>query len=114
MAVERKINSPVIEPLVELLGEKRTENLKDKIAELILRKVEEEIEVSLENTYLFDPELLGDFGREALENIKEKVVKRIEDNLSNILKWCSFEEILNIVLSDKSSYPKPPKTDADL
>lgn len=43
----------------------------------------------------------------------EEVVKRIENNLSNILKWCSFEEILNMVLKDKSSYSKPHKTDAD-
>lgn len=79
----------ITKPLNELLGEERTEKLRDKIADLILRKVEEEIEVSLENTYLFDPELLGDFGREALEHIKEKVVKRIEERYSEI-----FEEMI--------------------
>lgn len=79
----------ITKPLTELLGEERTEKLRDKIADLILRKVEEEIEVSLENTYLFDPELLGDFGREALEHIKEKVVKRIEERYSEI-----FEEMI--------------------
>lgn len=79
----------ITKPLTELLGEERTEKLRDKIADLILRKVEEEIEVSLENTYLFDPELLGDFGREALEHIKEKVVKRIEERYFEI-----FEEMI--------------------
>ena len=79
----------ITKPLNELLGEERTEKLRDKIADLILRKVEEEIEVSLANTYLFDPELIGDFGREALERVKEKVVKRIEERYSEI-----FEEML--------------------
>lgn len=76
----------IIKPLNELLGEERAEKLRDKIADLILCKVKEEIEVSLEHTYLFDPELLGDFGREALESVKEKVVKRIEDRYTEIFE----------------------------
>ena len=43
----------------------------------------------------------------------EEVVKRIDNNLSSKLEWMSFDKILSMVLKDKSSYPKPPKTDAD-
>ena len=45
--------------------------------------------------------------------VLNEVCSRIEKNLSNKVKWHSFEEILNLVLSDKKSYPKPPKTDSD-
>ncbi len=35
------------------------------------------------------------------------VGQRIKKNLSDRVEWMSFEEIMNLVLSDKSAYPKP-------
>ncbi len=45
--------------------------------------------------------------------VLEEVCNRIEKRLSDKVEWYSFEEILNLVLNDKKSYPKPPKTDSD-
>ena len=39
--------------------------------------------------------------------VLEEVAKRIEANLSDRVEWMSFEEIMKLVISDKSSYPKP-------
>lgn len=35
------------------------------------------------------------------------VGERIKKNLSDRVEWMSFEEIMNIVVSDKAAYPKP-------
>lgn len=35
------------------------------------------------------------------------VGRRIKKNLSDRVEWMSFEEIMNIVVSDRASYPKP-------
>ena len=37
----------------------------------------------------------------------DMVGERIKKHLSDRVEWMSFEEIMNIVLSDKSAYPKP-------
>ena len=37
------------------------------------------------------------------------VGERIKKNLSDRVEWMSFEEIMNIVLSDKEAYPKPKR-----
>lgn len=39
--------------------------------------------------------------------IMDEVGKRISANLSDKVQWMSFEEITDLVLSDKESYPKP-------
>ncbi len=37
------------------------------------------------------------------------VGERIKKNLSDRVEWMSFEEIMNIVVSDKAAYPKPKR-----
>lgn len=37
----------------------------------------------------------------------DETARRIEKNLSDRLEWMSFTEILDLVLADKASYPKP-------
>jgi hypothetical protein len=39
--------------------------------------------------------------------IMDEVGKRISAHLSDKVQWMSFEEITDLVLSDKESYPKP-------
>ena len=39
--------------------------------------------------------------------IMDEVGKRISANLSDKVQWMSFEEITDLVLSDKEAYPKP-------
>ena len=39
--------------------------------------------------------------------VLDEIGKRINDNLSDRVEWKSYEEIMDLVLSDKSSYPKP-------
>ena len=45
--------------------------------------------------------------------VLETVCERIKNTLGDRVEWFSFEEILNLVLGDKNSYPKPSKTDCD-
>ena len=67
-----------INPLVEFLGAERAEDLKDKIAQIILNKVEEELNACFEQVYLVDPDKLTDFGDEALETVKDKIKQKLE------------------------------------
>ena len=39
--------------------------------------------------------------------VLDKVAERVNRLLGDKVKWLSFEEIMNLVLSDKSAYPKP-------
>ena len=39
--------------------------------------------------------------------VLDEVAKRVNTHLSDRVEWKSFEEIMNIVLSNKSAYPKP-------
>lgn len=39
--------------------------------------------------------------------VLDEVARRINLNLKDVVVWQSFEEIMNLVISDKSSYPKP-------
>lgn len=74
-----------VTPLIELLGEERAEVLKDKILELILEKVKFELDVSFENSYLIDPDLLNEIGHEALESVKGVIIKQIESKYLELL-----------------------------
>ena len=38
--------------------------------------------------------------------VLREVAKRIEDNLSDRVEWMSVEEIMEMVIADKESYPK--------
>ena len=67
-----------INPLVEFLGAERAEDLKDKIAQIILNKVEEELDACFEQCYIIDPGRLTDYGDEALETVKEKIKQKLE------------------------------------
>ena len=81
-----------VTPLIELLGEERVEVLRDRILELILEKVKFELDVSFENSYLIDPDLLNEIGHEALENIKEKIIKQIESKYLDLLAEVSVKD----------------------
>jgi hypothetical protein len=37
----------------------------------------------------------------------EEVGRRIKLHLSDRVEWMSFEQIMELVVSDKASYPKP-------
>ena len=39
--------------------------------------------------------------------VLEVIAERINKHLSDRVEWCSYEDIMNLVLSDKSNYPKP-------
>ena len=40
-------------------------------------------------------------------DVLELIAKRVNEHLSNRVEWCSYEEIMNRVLEDKKSFPKP-------
>lgn len=39
--------------------------------------------------------------------ILDKVAERVNRHLADRVQWCSFEEILNMVVAEKENYPKP-------
>ncbi len=40
-------------------------------------------------------------------DVLELIAKRVNTHLSECVEWCSYEEIMQRVLADKKSYPKP-------
>ena len=39
--------------------------------------------------------------------VMDEVGKRIKEHLSDVVEWMSFEQIADLVISDKANYPKP-------
>jgi len=39
--------------------------------------------------------------------VLDEIGRRVNEHLSDKVKWMSFEEIMNLVLMNKSEYPKP-------
>lgn len=73
-----KIEKLLSNPLAEFLGAERTEDLKDKIAQMILEKAESELDETLQTTWIVDPDYLNEITHEALESIKEKIKQKLE------------------------------------
>ena len=63
--------------LVELLGEENTEELKKKIAQLIVERVEDDMRDY--DRYLLYPPDMRDMIKEAMESVEKKVAKMYKD-----------------------------------
>lgn len=77
----KKIDEKILEgvnPLIEFLGVKRSEDLKDKIAQMILDKVEEELDNAFREIYLIEPEIVNDLGNEVYEEVKGIIKQKLE------------------------------------
>lgn len=66
-----------VSPLAEFLGATRTEKLKDKVAEMILEKIDDDLQETISRDYLieFDDirEIVGSAVAEVKEEIKQKL-----------------------------------------
>ena len=64
------------EPLRELLGAKRTDDLKDKICELIINRIDDDL--ADYQDYLFAPEDITAIAEEALDEVRDKIKKKFK------------------------------------
>jgi len=63
-----------ISPLAELLGAERTEVLKDRIVDLIVNQIQEDLDA--EGMYVISTDEIGEIAAEALEDIAPKLRKK--------------------------------------
>ena len=64
------------EPLTELLGAKRVDDLKDKICELIINRIDSDLEDYQD--YIFCPEEITEIAKEALDEVGDKIKKKFK------------------------------------
>lgn len=64
------------EPLTELLGAKRVGDLKDKICELIINRIDSDLEDYQD--YLFAPENITAIAEEALDEVRDKIKRKFK------------------------------------
>lgn len=64
------------EPLTELLGAKRVDDLKDKICELIINRIDSDLEDYQD--YIFCPEEITAIAEEALDEVRDKIKKKFK------------------------------------
>lgn len=75
--------------IVKLLGEENEKKLRDGITDLILKRIEEDLEDI--NIYLMDLEaMLDDFRRDIEKEAKEKIMKKYMDKLEENLNDLSL------------------------
>lgn len=72
-----------ISPLTEFLGAERVSDLKDKVCQLILNQVEEDLRES-SSYYVICAEDVGVIADEALEEIREKLKKKFKNRYLEI------------------------------
>ena len=82
-----------IDDMVKLLDKEHINKLQDGITELLLDRLEKDIDEWAENSWSFDTRYLEDVTREAIESAVKKVKKDVEEEYSQILRKSIRESI---------------------
>ena len=76
--IERELKNS-INPLVEFLGPERVELVKDKVVELLLNKIENDLEEATRYQFIIDDGEVSEIVSEAINGVKEKIKQKLED-----------------------------------
>lgn len=75
--IERELKNS-INPLVEFLGAERVELMKDKVVELLLNKIEDDLEEATRYQFIIDDGEVSEIVSEAINGVKEKIKQKLE------------------------------------
>ena len=75
--IERELKNS-INPLVEFLGPERVELMKDKVVELLLNKIEDDLEEATRFQFIIDDSEVSEIASEAINGVKEKIKQKLE------------------------------------
>ena len=75
--IERELKNS-INPLVEFLGPERVELMKDKVVELLLNKIEDDLEEATRYQFIIDDGEVSEIASEAINGVKEKIKQKLE------------------------------------
>ena len=75
--IERELKNS-INPLVEFLGPERVELMKDKVVELLLNKIEDDLEEATRFQFIIDDGEVSEIASEAINGVKEKIKQKLE------------------------------------
>ena len=75
--IERELKNS-INPLVEFLGPERVELMKDKVVELLLNKIEDDLEEATQYQFIIDDGEVSEIVSEAINGVKEKIKQKLE------------------------------------
>lgn len=67
-----------INPLVEFLGAERVDVLKDKVVEMLLNKIEEDLEELTRSQFIINSDEVSEIASEAINGVKEKIKQKLE------------------------------------
>lgn len=94
---ENYIETNEITALVKLLGEKNEEKFRDRVTEILLERVESELDGMYE--YLIDfEELFREVEETVTKNVKEKMIQRYTERVEN-----KFNELFNAEMKADSN-----------
>ena len=79
--IDNEIEEIVASPIVKFLGVKRVEQLKDRICELILQQIEDDLRDN--PLYLIPSDEIQNLNDEVVEEIYPKLKKKIEKKLQD-------------------------------
>ena len=82
-----------IDDMVKLLDKEHINKLQDGITELLLDRLEKDIDEWAKSNWSFDTRYLEDVMREAIESAVKKVKKDVEEEYSQILRKSIRESI---------------------
>lgn len=78
-----------LKEIIGLLGEKNVEKLKDGITDLILNRIEEEINDTysyfIDTEYIFE-EVCNEIKEEVKDKMKDMYMKKLKEKLDSVLK----------------------------
>lgn len=67
-----------INPLVEFLGAERVDVLKDKVVEMLLNKIEEDLDEATQYQFIINDDEVAEIVSEAMNGVKEKIKQKLE------------------------------------
>ena len=67
-----------INPLVEFLGAERVDILKDKVVEMLLNKIEEDLNEVTQYQFVINDDEICEIASEAINGVKEKIKQKLE------------------------------------
>lgn len=74
-----------IDKLASLLGEDNIEQLKSEICELLINTIKNDLDSYLNENYIADWDMIGDFikecKQEAIDNVKKELVSKYEEKI---------------------------------
>lgn len=73
-----------VSPLAALLGEERTERLKDRIVDAIVERVVADLDMS--DYYIISPDHISDIAGEAFDEVKEKLKKKYKTKFTELVE----------------------------